>query len=106
MRDVCRSAAYPAAGADQPKAHISRRVLRLCRRADGARAVPEAASAVLVGRRSARRRPWRAKPFKTPRPPFWSGAGTPDGGESAGRNGFNLVANTLTPQVRAITDAY
>jgi alkanesulfonate monooxygenase SsuD/methylene tetrahydromethanopterin reductase-like flavin-dependent oxidoreductase (luciferase family) len=50
--------------------------------------------------------PMELEPFQKPHPPFWSGAGTPDGGESAGHNGFNLVANTLTPQVRAITDRY
>jgi alkanesulfonate monooxygenase SsuD/methylene tetrahydromethanopterin reductase-like flavin-dependent oxidoreductase (luciferase family) len=50
--------------------------------------------------------PMELEPFQKPHPPFWSGAGTPEGGESAGRNGFNLVANTLTAQVRAITDAY
>jgi alkanesulfonate monooxygenase SsuD/methylene tetrahydromethanopterin reductase-like flavin-dependent oxidoreductase (luciferase family) len=32
--------------------------------------------------------------------------GTPDGGESAGRIGFNMVANAPTAQVRAITDRY
>jgi alkanesulfonate monooxygenase SsuD/methylene tetrahydromethanopterin reductase-like flavin-dependent oxidoreductase (luciferase family) len=46
------------------------------------------------------------EPFQKPHPPFWSGAGTPDGGESAGRIGFNLVANAPTAQVRAITDRY
>jgi alkanesulfonate monooxygenase SsuD/methylene tetrahydromethanopterin reductase-like flavin-dependent oxidoreductase (luciferase family) len=45
-------------------------------------------------------------PLQKPHPPFWAGAGTPDGGTTAGRLGFNLVANTLTPQVRAITDCY
>jgi alkanesulfonate monooxygenase SsuD/methylene tetrahydromethanopterin reductase-like flavin-dependent oxidoreductase (luciferase family) len=50
--------------------------------------------------------PVEIEPFQKPHPPFWAGVGTPDGGESAGRNGFNMVANTLTPQVRAITDRY
>jgi len=50
--------------------------------------------------------PMELEPFQKPHPPFWSGAGTPDGGEAAGRNGFNLVANTLTPQVRAIMERY
>ena len=46
------------------------------------------------------------EPFQKPHPPFWAASGTPEGGEAAGRNGFNMVANTLTPQVRAITDRY
>src|SRR5262249_60299446 len=47
----------------------------------------------------------RAPPlFQNPPPPFWSGAGSPEGGEAAGRSGFNLVANAPTSQVRAITD--
>jgi alkanesulfonate monooxygenase SsuD/methylene tetrahydromethanopterin reductase-like flavin-dependent oxidoreductase (luciferase family) len=50
--------------------------------------------------------PMELEPFQKPHPPFWSGAGTPDGGESAGRIGFNLVANAPTAQVRAITDHY
>jgi alkanesulfonate monooxygenase SsuD/methylene tetrahydromethanopterin reductase-like flavin-dependent oxidoreductase (luciferase family) len=50
--------------------------------------------------------PVEIEPFQKPHPPFWAGVGTPDGGESAGHNGFNMVANTLTPQVRAITDRY
>ena len=50
--------------------------------------------------------PMELEPFQKPHPPFWSGAGTPDGGESAGRIGFNLVANALTAQVRTITDRY
>src|SRR4029077_13548304 len=50
--------------------------------------------------------PMELEPFQKPHPPFWSGVGTPEGGEIAGRNGFNMVANTLTPQVRAITDRY
>jgi alkanesulfonate monooxygenase SsuD/methylene tetrahydromethanopterin reductase-like flavin-dependent oxidoreductase (luciferase family) len=50
--------------------------------------------------------PMELAPFQKPHPPFWSGAGSPEGGAAAGRSGFNLVANTLTPQVRAITDSY
>ena len=50
--------------------------------------------------------PVEIEPFQKPHPPFWAGVGTAEGGESAGRNGFNMVANTLTPQVRAITDRY
>jgi alkanesulfonate monooxygenase SsuD/methylene tetrahydromethanopterin reductase-like flavin-dependent oxidoreductase (luciferase family) len=50
--------------------------------------------------------PIELEPLQKPHPPFWSGAGTPDGGESAGRLGFNLVANALTPQIRTITDRY
>jgi alkanesulfonate monooxygenase SsuD/methylene tetrahydromethanopterin reductase-like flavin-dependent oxidoreductase (luciferase family) len=50
--------------------------------------------------------PVELEPFQKPYPPFWAGAGTPDGGETAGRNGFNLVANTLTPQVRTIVERY
>ena len=50
--------------------------------------------------------PMELEPFQKPHPPFWSGAGTPDGGESAGRIGFNMVANAPTAQVRAITDRY
>jgi alkanesulfonate monooxygenase SsuD/methylene tetrahydromethanopterin reductase-like flavin-dependent oxidoreductase (luciferase family) len=50
--------------------------------------------------------PIELEPFQKPHPPFWAGAGTPDGGETAGQNGFNLVANTLTPQVRAIVERY
>jgi alkanesulfonate monooxygenase SsuD/methylene tetrahydromethanopterin reductase-like flavin-dependent oxidoreductase (luciferase family) len=50
--------------------------------------------------------PMELEPFQKPHPPFWAGAGTPEGGETAGRNGFNLVANALTTQVRAITDRY
>jgi alkanesulfonate monooxygenase SsuD/methylene tetrahydromethanopterin reductase-like flavin-dependent oxidoreductase (luciferase family) len=50
--------------------------------------------------------PIELEPFQKPHPPFWAGAGTPDGGDSAGQNGFNLVANTLTPQVRAIVERY
>jgi len=46
------------------------------------------------------------EPFQKPHPPFWSGVGTPDGGESAGRIGFNMVANAPTAHVRAITDRY
>jgi alkanesulfonate monooxygenase SsuD/methylene tetrahydromethanopterin reductase-like flavin-dependent oxidoreductase (luciferase family) len=45
--------------------------------------------------------PIELEPFQKPHPPFWAGAGTPDGGEVAGRSGFNLVANTLTEQIRA-----
>jgi alkanesulfonate monooxygenase SsuD/methylene tetrahydromethanopterin reductase-like flavin-dependent oxidoreductase (luciferase family) len=50
--------------------------------------------------------PMELEPFQKPHPPFWSGVGTPDGGESAGRIGFNMVANAPTAQVRAITDRY
>jgi hypothetical protein len=32
--------------------------------------------------------------------------GTPDGAEAAGRNGFHLVANALTSQIRTMTDRY
>jgi alkanesulfonate monooxygenase SsuD/methylene tetrahydromethanopterin reductase-like flavin-dependent oxidoreductase (luciferase family) len=49
---------------------------------------------------------WKLAPFQKPHPPFWAGAGSPDGGEAAGRGGFNLVANALTNQVRTITDRY
>src|SRR3954468_8958605 len=54
--DLSRDPADPAPGIDPPDADLSRRVLRLCRHSDGARAVPEAASAVLVRRGHARRR--------------------------------------------------
>jgi alkanesulfonate monooxygenase SsuD/methylene tetrahydromethanopterin reductase-like flavin-dependent oxidoreductase (luciferase family) len=50
--------------------------------------------------------PVELEPFQKPHPPFWAGAGTPDGAEAAGRNGFNLVANALTAQIRAMTDRY
>ena len=50
--------------------------------------------------------PMELEPFQKPHPPLWSGTGTPEGGEAAGRNGFNVVANTLTPDVRKITDRY
>ena len=50
--------------------------------------------------------PMELEPFQKPHPPFWAGAGTPDGAEAAGRNGFNLVANALTAQIRAMTDRY
>ena len=50
--------------------------------------------------------PMELEPFQKPHPPFWSGVGTPDGGESAGHLGFNMVANAPTAQVRAITDRY
>jgi alkanesulfonate monooxygenase SsuD/methylene tetrahydromethanopterin reductase-like flavin-dependent oxidoreductase (luciferase family) len=50
--------------------------------------------------------PMELEPFQKPHPPFWAGAGTPEGGETAGRNGFNVVANALTTQVRAIADRY
>ncbi len=50
--------------------------------------------------------PMELEPFQKPHPPFWAGVGTPDGGESAGRIGFNMVANAPTAQVRAITDRY
>lgn len=50
--------------------------------------------------------PMELEPFQKPHPPFWAGAGTPEGGEAAGRNGFNVVANALTTQVRAIADRY
>jgi len=50
--------------------------------------------------------PIELEPFQKPHPPFWAGAGTPDGAEAAGRNGFNLVANALTSQIRTMTDRY
>ena len=50
--------------------------------------------------------PIELEPFQKPHPPFWAGAGTPDGGEAAGRSGFNLVANALTPHVGAIVERY
>ena len=50
--------------------------------------------------------PMELEPFQKPHPPFWAGVGTPEGAEAAGRNGFNLVANTLTAQIRTITDRY
>jgi alkanesulfonate monooxygenase SsuD/methylene tetrahydromethanopterin reductase-like flavin-dependent oxidoreductase (luciferase family) len=50
--------------------------------------------------------PMELEPFQKPHPPFWAGAGTPDGAEAAGRNGFNLVANALTTQIRVMTDRY
>jgi alkanesulfonate monooxygenase SsuD/methylene tetrahydromethanopterin reductase-like flavin-dependent oxidoreductase (luciferase family) len=50
--------------------------------------------------------PIELEPFQKPHPPFWAGAGTPDGAEAAGRNGFNLVANALTSQIRTMTDHY
>jgi alkanesulfonate monooxygenase SsuD/methylene tetrahydromethanopterin reductase-like flavin-dependent oxidoreductase (luciferase family) len=50
--------------------------------------------------------PMELEPFQKPHPPFWSGAGSPEGGEAAGRSGFNLVANALTAQVRVIADRY
>src|SRR2546430_14059378 len=46
------------------------------------------------------------EPFQKPDPPFWAGAGTPEGAEATGRNGFNLVANALTSQIRTMTDRY
>jgi alkanesulfonate monooxygenase SsuD/methylene tetrahydromethanopterin reductase-like flavin-dependent oxidoreductase (luciferase family) len=50
--------------------------------------------------------PMELEPFQKPHPPFWAGVGTPEGGEVAGRNGFCMVANALTPVVRQITDRY
>ena len=50
--------------------------------------------------------PMELEPFQKPHPPLWSGTGTPEGGEAAGRSGFNMVANAPTPQVRAITERY
>ena len=50
--------------------------------------------------------PMELEPFQKPHPPFWAGAGTPDGAEAAGRNGFHLVANALTSQIRTMTDRY
>ena len=50
--------------------------------------------------------PMELEPFQKPHPPFWAGAGTPDGAEAAGRNGFHLVANALTSQIRAMIDRY
>jgi alkanesulfonate monooxygenase SsuD/methylene tetrahydromethanopterin reductase-like flavin-dependent oxidoreductase (luciferase family) len=50
--------------------------------------------------------PIELEPFQKPHPPFWAGVGTPDGGEIAGRNGFAMVANALTPVIREMTDRY
>src|SRR5262249_42104583 len=50
--------------------------------------------------------PIELEPFQKPHPPFWAGAGTPDGAEAAGRNGFHLVANALTSQIRTMTERY
>jgi len=50
--------------------------------------------------------PMELEPFQKPHPPLWAGVGTPDGAESAGRNGFNMVANALTAQIRTLTDRY
>jgi alkanesulfonate monooxygenase SsuD/methylene tetrahydromethanopterin reductase-like flavin-dependent oxidoreductase (luciferase family) len=50
--------------------------------------------------------PLELEPFQKPHPPFWAGVGTADGAETAARNGFNMVANALTPQVRTMTDRY
>jgi alkanesulfonate monooxygenase SsuD/methylene tetrahydromethanopterin reductase-like flavin-dependent oxidoreductase (luciferase family) len=50
--------------------------------------------------------PVELEPLQKPHPPFWVGVGTPEGGEIAGRHGFNMVANALTAQVRDITDRY
>jgi len=50
--------------------------------------------------------PMELEPFQKPHPPFWAGAGTPDGAEAAGRSGFHLVANALTSQIRTMTDRY
>src|SRR6266536_3527784 len=46
------------------------------------------------------------EPFQKPHLPFWAGVGTPEGAEAAGYNGFNLVANALTSQIRTMTDRY
>jgi alkanesulfonate monooxygenase SsuD/methylene tetrahydromethanopterin reductase-like flavin-dependent oxidoreductase (luciferase family) len=45
-------------------------------------------------------------PFQRPHPPIWAGVGTPDGAENAGHNGFNMVANSLTAQVRTLAQRY
>src|SRR5258708_9411829 len=50
--------------------------------------------------------PMELEPFQKPHPPFWAGAGTPDGAEAAGRNGFHLVANALTSQLRTMPERY
>jgi alkanesulfonate monooxygenase SsuD/methylene tetrahydromethanopterin reductase-like flavin-dependent oxidoreductase (luciferase family) len=50
--------------------------------------------------------PIELEPFQKPHPPFWAGTATPDGAETAARNGFNLVANALTSQIRTLTDCY
>jgi alkanesulfonate monooxygenase SsuD/methylene tetrahydromethanopterin reductase-like flavin-dependent oxidoreductase (luciferase family) len=50
--------------------------------------------------------PIELEPFQKPHPPFWAGAGTPDGAAAAGQNGFNLVANALTAQIRTMTERY
>jgi alkanesulfonate monooxygenase SsuD/methylene tetrahydromethanopterin reductase-like flavin-dependent oxidoreductase (luciferase family) len=50
--------------------------------------------------------PIELEPFQKPHPPFWVGAGTPDGAAVAGQNGFNLVANALTAQIRTMTERY
>ena len=50
--------------------------------------------------------PIELEPFQKPHPPFWAGAGTPDGAAAAGQNGFNLVANALTAQIRTMTEHY
>jgi alkanesulfonate monooxygenase SsuD/methylene tetrahydromethanopterin reductase-like flavin-dependent oxidoreductase (luciferase family) len=50
--------------------------------------------------------PMELEPFQKPHPPFWMGVGTPEGGEVAGGNGVNMVANAFTPQVRAMTDRF
>jgi alkanesulfonate monooxygenase SsuD/methylene tetrahydromethanopterin reductase-like flavin-dependent oxidoreductase (luciferase family) len=50
--------------------------------------------------------PMELEPFQKPHPPLWAGAGTPDGAAAAGQNGFNMVANALTAQIRTMTDRY
>ncbi len=50
--------------------------------------------------------PIELEPLQKPHPPMWAGASTPDGAHTAGVNGFNLVANGLTTQVRVLSDRY
>jgi alkanesulfonate monooxygenase SsuD/methylene tetrahydromethanopterin reductase-like flavin-dependent oxidoreductase (luciferase family) len=50
--------------------------------------------------------PMELTPFQRPHPPIWAGVGTPDGAENAGHNGFNMVANSLTAQVRTLAQRY
>jgi alkanesulfonate monooxygenase SsuD/methylene tetrahydromethanopterin reductase-like flavin-dependent oxidoreductase (luciferase family) len=37
------------------------------------------------------------RPVQTPHPPFWMGAGSPEGIARAGREGFNLLLDQLAP---------
>jgi alkanesulfonate monooxygenase SsuD/methylene tetrahydromethanopterin reductase-like flavin-dependent oxidoreductase (luciferase family) len=50
--------------------------------------------------------PIEIEPLQKPHPTFWSGVGTPDGAETAARNGFHIVANAQTSQIRTMTDRY